>query len=204
MLGLSSATLVEQFDGLVGLIGQAGISDAFALDTASDRVIAKAMKRNPRSPVRKPASRKRRLLALRHDEDLEYLRSADTVTMKRLHNSMTNALRAVSKAAGLVVEEGSRSTSLFDALLRDYDGAKRHLLIELKTDASPAMCRLAVGQLLDYRRRLRERAAMDLAVLLPHRPSKDALAFFGYVGVRALWFNASMSRIDGDIQIPKR
>ena len=45
MLGLANASLVEQYDGLRGLIGQAGLDDAFALDTADDDVIERAMRR---------------------------------------------------------------------------------------------------------------------------------------------------------------
>jgi len=45
MLGLSTASLVAQYEGLSGLIGQAGIDDAFALDQATDDQIRKAMKK---------------------------------------------------------------------------------------------------------------------------------------------------------------
>jgi hypothetical protein len=59
---------------------------------------------------------------------------------------------------------------------------------------------MAVGQLLDYRRHLGDRAALDLAVLFPKKPSKDALNFLGYVGVKALWFDDGMTTIGGDVR----
>ena len=57
MLGLSSASLVQQCEGLGGLIGQAGIDDAFALDTADDELIQKAMRRTARGPKPRPWQR---------------------------------------------------------------------------------------------------------------------------------------------------
>lgn len=200
MLGLSSASLATQCNGLMGLIGQAGLSDAFALDTATDEEIERAMA--------KPGSRRRsspkegltRPLGGRHDEDLEYLKHIDTVTMRRLHNRMTNALRSICAAVPLIVDERLQRECLYDALVRHYDG-ERHLLVEVKTDSSPAMCRLAVGQLMDYRRQLPDRAAIDLAVLLPERPPKEATAFFGYVGVNVIWFDRTMSTVRGEVRL---
>ncbi len=203
MLGLSSASLVQQYEGLKGLIGQAGIGDAFALDTADDDEIERAMKRSParkRKPTIGPKNPPKPL-AERRDEDVEYLRSTDTVAMRHLHNSMTNALRTLCAAKLLVVEQGSDSACLFDALVREYDGRERHLLVEVKSDGSPASCRLAVGQLLDYRRQLPDRAAIDLAVLLPEKPPKNVLAFLGFVGVKVGWFNKKMSAVEGDVRL---
>lgn len=120
--------------------------------------------------------------------------------MRRLHNSMTNALRTICAKAGLVIEEGSDESRLFDALVRAYAKTERHLLVEVKTDDSPPMGRMAVGQLLDYRRHLGDRAALDLAVLVPKKPSKDALDFLGYVGVKALWLDGGMTTVGGDVR----
>jgi hypothetical protein len=203
LLGLSSASLVQQYEGLKGLIGQAGIEDAFALDTADDDEIERAMKHSP-APTRRPTNDPRtplKPLAERRDEDVEYLRSADTVAMRHLHNRMTNALRALCTARSLVVEQGVDPACLFDALVREYDGRERHLLIEAKSDGGPASCRLAVGQLFDYRRQLPDRAAIDLAVLLPEKPAKTVLSFLGFVGVKALWFDKKLSAIDGDVRL---
>jgi len=100
-----------------------------------------------------------------------------------------------------VIEEGSEQTCLFDALVREYAGTERHLLIEVKTDDSAPMCRMAVGQLLDYRRHLGDRAAIDLAVLFPAKPGKDAIDFLGFVGVNVLWLDDDMSNVSGDVAL---
>jgi hypothetical protein len=140
-------------------------------------------------------------LAERHDDDVEQLRSTDLVLMRKRHNRMTNALRTICERRGLVVQEGSEQTFLFDALVRAYGGTERHLLIEVKTETRPAFCRMAVGQLLDYRRHLPDAAAIDLAVLLPEKPPKEAVDFFGYVGVGILWFSGDMSEIEGTVRL---
>ena len=58
--------------------------------------------------------------------------------------------------------------------------------------------RVAVGQLLDYRRGVERPDAADLAVLLPQKPDDDALGFLRSVGVEAFWFEElSLERIEG-------
>lgn len=46
---------------------------------------------------------------------------------------------------------------MYDALITGYSD-ERHLLVEVKTDSEQPTCRLAVGQLLDYRSQLPDRA----------------------------------------------
>lgn len=123
--------------------------------------------------------------------------------MRKRHNRMTRALRTICESRGLVVEEGSEQTCLFDALIRAYQGAERHLLVEVKTETSPPFCRMAVGQLLDYRRQLPDAPAIDLAVLLPEKPPNEAADFFGYVGVSILWLTRDMSNIEGTVKLGK-
>lgn len=202
-LKLGSSSLVQQFDGLSGLIGQGGFEDAFALDTAEAALIERAIRGTSRSRPSPPPGRGRasKRLSPRSDEDIEFLHATSIVKVRRLHNSMTNALLAICADAGLEIVEGSEHTCLFDALVRDYAGTERHLMIEVKTDDAPPLCRMAVGQLFDYRRRHHDRAAIDLAVLLPKRPSREAKAFFGYVGVKALWLDRTRLRIRGAISI---
>lgn len=200
-LGLSSASLVQQYDGLLGLIGQAGVDDAFGLDTADDDEIERAIRGSTTRRAKGAGQGRPKPMVARSDEDLEYLRSTDPVAMKRLHNSMTNALLALCEKAGLALEEGSEQVCLFDALIRSYLAGERHLLVEVKTDATPAMCHMAVGQLLDYRRQLAGRAAIDLAVLFPSKPEKATRDFLAYVGVKATWFNADMTSLEGHVRI---
>ena len=59
------------------------------------------------------------------------------------------------------------------------------LLIEAKADSSRESIRMAIGQLMDYRRFHGD--GVRLAVLVPEQPSDDLLALLGEVGVKA-WF----------------
>jgi len=151
-----------------------------------------------RAPIVRPPARP---LVERCDEDLEVLLEADKRECKRLHNSMTNALRLLCSSAKLEVTEGTNRQALFDALIHGYKMSERDLLIELKTSTAPEFCRLAVGQLLDYRRGLPRRAATDLCVLLPEEPPAGVKAFLRDVGVLAAWFTADLSAIKGDVRI---
>jgi hypothetical protein len=190
----------EQFDGFVNLIGQAGIRDAFDLDTSNMEAVAAALnaKSHSRSRPRRVASSSgaKKNLGDRDDADVEYFRSSDRVTMRRVHNKMTNGLRRYCECRTLAVEEGSTQVCMFDALIRDFDG-NRNLLVEVKPDSEQATCRLAVGQLLDYRRQLPDRARTDLAVLFPQQPSAKAKAFLDDVAVRPLWFDEEMKVVKG-------
>jgi hypothetical protein len=109
---------------------------------------------------------------------------------------MTNRLRELCRAQGLGVLEGPE-TNRFDALIQHYC-AKQDLLIEVKASSDRACLRLAVGQLLDYRRKLDRAGATDVAVLLPNKPLRDDLHFLRYLGVKALWFERNCTLIAGD------
>lgn len=211
-LGLARKPLEEQCRELQRLIGHCGLEDAFAVDVADAETIKRAFvaakASETRRSVREPLPVQPPLvgtapLAERNDDDIELLRSVDVVAMRQAHNTMTNALRAICGRAKLRVEEGLDPTCRFDALIRHYEGDERHLLVEVKTQASPPFTRMAVGQLLDYRRKLPDAAAIDLAALFPERPPKEARDFLGYVGVRTLWLNPERTRIEGDVRIGK-
>ena len=110
---------------------------------------------------------------------------------------MTNALLDLLGHTK-TIREGDQAHARYDALVEDYDGTGRDLLIELKSSVDPGSVRLAVGQLLDYRRHVPRRAATDLAVLLPEEPSAQMAAYLADVGVKALWFaDADLSGIVG-------
>jgi hypothetical protein len=53
----------------------------------------------------------------------------------------------------------------------------------------------------DYRRLHDDRAAIDLTVLFPAKPSKDAIAF---VGVKVLWFDDGMRNVIGDVALLRK
>lgn len=127
-------------------------------------------------------------LAARDASDIEAVYRGGVVTVCRLHNEMTNRVRELC-GSRLVARQGSSADCLFDVLIERYDEDGRDLLIEVKSTLDRGSLRLAVGQLLDYRRGVGRPDATDLAVLLPSPPDPDAVAFLRDVGVKPLWFS---------------
>lgn len=140
-------------------------------------------------------------LTQRGDADLLVLRDGATETRQQLHNQMTNALGRICLRRHLAVHQGNDTESQFDALIRSYDGSTRDLLIEVKTSTEPPFCRMAVGQLFDYRRSLPNRDFTKLAVLFPEPPGEHVRAFLADIGVMALWLTPDRLHIHGDLSL---
>jgi hypothetical protein len=77
----------------------------------------------------------------------------------------------------LPAESGSLRVDLFDPA--------RNLLIEAKAKSSREYIRYAIGQLMDYRRRLNPRP--DLAILLPEKPAVDMLGLLSELQISVIF-----------------
>ncbi len=99
---------------------------------------------------------------------------------------MTNALNRIFGKEKL--EQGKNRSCLFDVLFKNYDKNGRNLLIEVKPVPDKGSVRIAVGQLLDYRRFLPNRAGTDLALLTIARPPKMYVDLLLDLQITALWF----------------
>ncbi len=197
-LDLAGDSLAEQCRGLMGLIGQGGIADAFQLDTTpSDELEDKFGAEDSDEDEESPRAGPHRPLPEMRDEDILVIRAANVGTMTRRHNSLTNLLRQLCR--DLDVSEGRDPTCRYDALVVDYDGNGRDLLIEVKTEATAEFARMAVGQLLDYRRKVPRRAATDLAVLFHEPPPGEVMAFLRDVSVKVLWERDGT--VEGDLEL---
>ena len=85
-----------------------------------------------------------------------------------------------------------------DAILKNYDGTSRDLLIEAKPDPDKGSIRIAIGQLFDYSRYRARQAATDLAVVTITRPAQDYVDLLIELGITALWFgNESCKQVNG-------
>jgi hypothetical protein len=140
-------------------------------------------------------------LGIKDDQDLAVLSKGRTVQMQRLHNAMTNGLLRIV-GARRVVYEGNRQEAMFDVLIQDYQTQKRDLLIEVKSSTNVADVRLAIGQLLDYRRFVNRPDATDLAVLLPEEPNAHVRELLKTCDILLLWFEdkETLSRIRGALE----
>jgi hypothetical protein len=67
-------------------------------------------------------------------------------------------------------------------LLTDIYDETENILYEAKGTATRVAIRMAIGQLLDYRRHI-DRQDVRLAILLPHRPSEDLVEFAIGLGI---------------------
>lgn len=197
-LGIYSFSFFDQFNTLLRLIGQFGIKDAFILDALSYRLSKKALPSND-DYVTAVTKRADRTLVEKDDADVSVIINTRSKKAIRLHNSMTNHLTRLCNRANLMIYEGVEPYR-YDALVKNYDGNGKDLLLEVKNSSHRSQLRLAVGQLLDYRRGLRRRAVTDLAVLLPEKPSRDSMSFLSDVGIHVLWFtNGKLTAIKGNI-----
>jgi hypothetical protein len=114
-----------------------------------------------------------------------------TVLYRNRDRKITNALCA--QFISLRPIQGQRKNE-YDVLLRNYDQAGRDLLIEVKPDPDRGSLRIAIGQLYDYRRFLRNAAATDLAVLTIGKPNRSYLDLLLALGITSVWFEGESCR----------
>jgi hypothetical protein len=196
-LGLTNRSLADKVRGLIGLIGQFGIGDAFALDVMNDEQIDKITKRKPKAPKGAPVGSKGTALSHFDDAERKAVLMARTLLYRKRHNTMTNALGTLLPA--LTMTQGDRQECRFDVLISNYDAGGRDLLIEAKPDPDRGSLRIAIGQLLDYRRFLPHQAGTDLAVLTITPPPKEYIELLQDLQITVLWFgDTGCGALSGD------
>ncbi|HWX55526.1 MAG TPA: hypothetical protein VN176_13125 [Verrucomicrobiae bacterium] len=198
-LRLDHSNLEDQVKGLVGLIGQFGTSDAFMIDVLASEiakfgVAAPTPTPNP-VPPNTVVSGSKPLPEYDEAERIAVI-SSKTIHYRDRHDRMTNALRLILPAQRIVA--GTAPNCRFDINVIGYDG-KRDLLIEAKPDPDSGSIRIAVGQLLDYRRFLPHRAGTDLAFLTITRPDQSYVEFLQDLQITVLWFqDESCTKLCGE------
>jgi hypothetical protein len=149
---------------------------------------------------RAPRLRSRHLTDLGLKSELEssaYI-AANKVTIRKLHNELTNRLLKYLRWRHIIPKEHQ-----FDALIEGWKKG-RHLLIEAKTaSAGPggrSQIRQAIGQLFDYRfTHFKEQRKVDLAVLLLSKPARDVRSLLASLDIQVLWFEDG--QVKGSIQL---
>ena len=188
-LGLAQSNLEEQVRGFIGLIGQFGLGDSFAVDTMTDAQIRRITQRAKRQPL-KPAKKEGKVtgVPLPDFDEAERIavQESATIVYRQRHNRMTTRLKRL--LPNFEIQQGTLDNCRYDALICDYDGNGRDLLIEAKPDANKGAIRIAIGQLLDYRRFLTNQPATDLAILTISPPSESHVELMHDLQITALWF----------------
>jgi len=171
--------------GLVALIDWFGIHDAHMIDVCAKEIaeggedLAHIVSQGANDKEGEP---------LGEYDEAERLAviAGGTIRYRNRHNKITKALGKLFVA--LKPEQGANDNR-YDVRLRNYGGAGRDLLIEVKPDPDKGSLRIAVGQLYDYRRSLKNSAATDLAVLTIGAPDPSYMDLLVVDrGMTALWF----------------
>lgn len=140
-------------------------------------------------------------LKLKDDSDISVLMRSKKAIFVRRHNTMTNRLRKLCRHYHYAVSEG-KPRNMFDARIKNYDKRGRNLLVETKSSILQPHLRLAVGQLLDYQRKMPGPETAHLAVLLPSKPSANGLSFLKHAKVMVMWFtDSTMMSVVGNVPL---
>jgi hypothetical protein len=123
--------------------------------------------------------------------------AAKKATITKLHNQLINRLNEYLLWRHITAKE-----SEFDAFIIGWSG-RRDLLIEAKTasegTSGRTQIRQAIGQLYDYRFRLKRNNPIDLAILLPEEPNSDIKGLLYSLGIELLWFNGK--KLTGTVKL---
>jgi hypothetical protein len=182
-LNLADRNCADQVKGLLNLIGQFGISDAFMIDVLADLIRPNELELPKALPTTGDEGTELRDY---DDDERQAVRKSMTITYRRLHNKMTQALKRMLKGCKLTQGKGRKCR--YDVLVENYDCAGRDLLIEAKPQPDRGSLRIAIGQLLDYRRFLPRRAGTDLAVVTISRPAKEYSDLLLDLQISPIWF----------------
>lgn len=185
-LGVRNSGLLQQYDAMFDLIGKSGIKDAADLDVlATSNALGEFLGQNKSGA--KLLGKKDRDLPIKDESDYLVLRKNLNVRARRVHNELTNKLREKYKGGAII--EGSKINNRYDALIKNY-AKNEDLLIEVKSCTEVADVRMAIGQLYDYHRKLKNKKNTSMAVLLPNKPNDNVVSLLFYARVGLLYFDA--------------
>ncbi|PQV44257.1 hypothetical protein [Paraburkholderia sp. BL21I4N1] len=191
-LKIKNEPLPVQFDTLIKLIGSKNIEDAADLDQVGGELHNFLGDSKGNSPMQilgeQPTEGNE--LPLKDDSDIETIKQAQTLKRRRLHNTITNKLRHLLQGYNLL--EGNSKSAQFDVMVKNFDGRKNDLLIEVKSSIDVADVRMAIGQLLSYWFVVRGATKWEstyLAILLPEKPAAEIQDLLKWCGLGLLWFN---------------
>ena len=173
---------------MVGLYGVGGINDAADLDQVgrdSPDFITTETRTATKQLLQSKQTENNVTLPLKDEADVESIRKAGSIAQRRIHNRLTNLMR--SKLSGYTLLEGRDPACMFDVLVKKYND-EVDLLIEVKSSIEVAHVRMAVGQLFDYRMRLKATPGPHLAILLPARPEEDVMDLLIWLEIGLMWF----------------
>ncbi|TFC01617.1 hypothetical protein E3O42_09590 [Cryobacterium adonitolivorans] len=147
------------------------------------------------------------LTALTREIDIEAFTSVDsaheaiarTVVVHRPEAELVLVLRGALEARDHRVHRHHiRPAGQSNSIYTDLFDATTNVLFEAKSDSSRESVRMAIGQLLDYRRFMP--ADTRLAVLVPTKPARDLLDLLRTVDIE-IWYPNSLGEFDSPVEI---
>ncbi len=189
-LNVTNAPLKEQYLSMISLYGTGGINDAADLDQIGrdlpDFVEIAGKKPTKKILEKKPSSNETEL-PLKDESDVVSLQEALSIINKRLHNVLTNKLKY--RLSNYTLFEGCDNSAMFDVLVKNYDGDRNDLLIEVKSSSEAAHIRMGIGQVFDYWFRTKGDSEPHLAILVPNQPDEEVKSLLEWLGIGVLWFS---------------
>jgi hypothetical protein len=182
---------------LAKFIGQNknGVRDNFDLDVYSQ------VYENKFPKIHKIRNQARKLnlheMGFKHESDSYAFLTRKRMIIRKRHMHLINRFR--DAMIPIRVEEDR-----CDAFIKGWN-RNRNLLIEAKTASDGPggrnQIRLAIGQLFDYRRELENNGFknIDIAILLPTKPSEDVKGLLSSLGIEVLWM--SKRNIEGSVAL---
>ena len=183
---LDHSGLEPQVKGLINLIGQFGISDALMLDVLAEELSTISWNPAPQEhagPTNEDEGSD--LQDLDEAERTATIKSG-TIQYRDRHKKMTKEIKKLLST--FILKQGNKPDCMYDVLVKNYDAKGRDLLVEAKPDPDRGAIRIAIGQLLDYRRYLPHRAGTDLAFLTITEPEPTYIELLLDLQISALWF----------------
>lgn len=188
VLDVKNQPLISQYHALIGLYGHGGINDAADLDQAGHDLpyFLTIQGAPPTRQLLQQQETEGNELPLKDDSDIQSLLEAQTVTGKRVHNSLTNKLKSILHHYTLL--EGCANRARYDVMVQNYDQGKNNLMIEVKSSIEIAHIRMAIGQLYSYWHHIyKEKYKPHLAILLPGEPDDEIKALLSWQQIGLLW-----------------
>lgn len=178
--------LVSQYNAMISMYGRCGIEDAADLDQIKSDL---ADFLSTKKLLKAKDAESDNSLTLKDEADVIAIGDARSLIHRRIHNQLTNLL--VDCLKGFTLLEGQKDSCMYDALVKNYDGNKNDLLIEVKSSVESPHIRMAVGQLFNYWYELKGDEDHHLAILLSDRPKKDAERFLKWLHIGLMWFESN-------------
>jgi hypothetical protein len=186
-LNLKNQSLLKQYKGVVKLIGQNGIQSAIDIDRLGSNIenFIPIGNRPPRNQIINHSSRE---LGNREESDIQLLQQSLNVTVRRIHNEMTNMM--IKKLSNdFYLSEGNESHNMYDVLIHNLPDNDSDLLVEVKSSSEMVNLRMAVGQLYDYSRHLNKNRKIHKAIFVPELPDQSGIDYLKYCKVDIVWRN---------------